>query len=306
VINIELELGDMISDTFETFKKNFMKFFKVSLLVYVIPTIVIQAIIQLSTVSTFMQNMSNPYAGIAAQPTTNPYAALGPKFLLMLFFVLVISLIVNVVYGISLIDVFKRRKGNVDTGSVLSDSFKYFFRVLGLGLLQGFIYLGIILVIVGIPAAAAYFAIGGEMGSGIAALVTLLMIFVAFIPIMYFSIQWVFSQYSMIIDNSGVIDSMKRSKFLVKERWWTMFGYLFVMGLIVGGISMVVSLPVGIVGIFLNMIPVVGPIITTSLSALINAAVTPLSIIFVGLLFERLKEIKSGKKGSDVPIPKPN
>src|SRR3989344_6844873 len=47
------------------------------------------------------------------------------------------------------------------------------------------------------------------------------------IPGIIFSVYWIFSGYVLMRENTRITESMKRSKIIVKGRWWRVFGNYF-------------------------------------------------------------------------------
>jgi hypothetical protein len=74
--------------------------------------------------------------------------------------------------------------------------------------------------------------------------ILLLLLYLLFIiPGIIFSVFWIFSFYVLMREGTSISESMKRSKLIVKGRWWTAFGYSFVFGLVIVLISLVFSIP---------------------------------------------------------------
>lgn len=92
------------------------------------------------------------------------------------------------------------------------------------------------------------------------------------IPGIIFTVYWIFAALIFIQDRVGIFESMRRSKELVRGRWWKVFGY---------GILMIIV--VMVVSIVLNLIPFIG----FFLSVLI---VNSFSIIFLKNFYFLLKD----------------
>jgi len=97
-------------------------------------------------------------------------------------------------------------------GELLSMSFSKFLPALGLGIVSGLgIMLGLVLLV---------------------------------IPGIALSIYWVFAMYELVVNDRGIMDSLKTSYALIKERWWRTFGLLILLLLL----EIVFMIPVGLVG----------------------------------------------------------
>lgn len=112
------------------------------------------------------------------------------------------------------------------------------------------------------------------------------------VPMIIMAIYWSFATISLIYDNKGIIESLGYSMNLVKESWWRTFGYMILFTIIAIGVGLVPGFVLGIVSVFLNFIPVVGPIISSVLSNLLMIVFYPIGIIFMVLFYEKLKESK--------------
>ncbi len=113
------------------------------------------------------------------------------------------------------------------------------------------------------------------------------------IPGIIFSIYWAFAYYALITDNVGFTKAMSHSKDLVKGRWWTVFGYNLLQGLIVGGVSMIILVPVYIItiilGVFANNLHLMAAI-TLIMTALVQMIILPFSLTFMEKFYLSLKE----------------
>lgn len=95
------------------------------------------------------------------------------------------------------------------------------------------------------------------------------------IPGIIFLVFWTFASYILLSGNDGAWESMKKSKALVKGRWWRVFGYLLLIVVIVF-----------VVDTILGIIPFVGSIIS-------SLVLTPFMILFFKNFWIDLKGKKS-------------
>lgn len=104
------------------------------------------------------------------------------------------------------------------------------------------------------------------------------------IPGIIFMVWFAFSQFALINENLGVIKSLKRSRELVRGKWWDVFGRLLFLLLI----SILFEIPSAILG---RLDPGItgGILVNTATSAVI----TPLMTIYMFLLYTNLKGSKS-------------
>jgi len=52
------------------------------------------------------------------------------------------------------------------------------------------------------------------------------------IPAIIFFIYWIFSAYIFFREKAGILKSLKASRMLVKGKWWRVFGYSFLLGVL--------------------------------------------------------------------------
>ena len=111
---------------------------------------------------------------------------------------------------------------------------------------------------------AAWQRVGNLIGAcllvGLA--VSLMAITIIGIPVaIYFGVRWCFILQAILIEGTGITESLSRSSNLVEGNWWRVFGIMLVVGLIVWAISFGLSL-----------IPVIGGVIGAVVATPIMAA----------------------------------
>ncbi len=131
-----------------------------------------------------------------------------PSLLVGILVLLIFSLIANVTY--IYISIF-RGNSKMSFGKAVRGGLGYFWRYVGLSFL---------LIIMLVPLFA-----------------------LLIIPGLIFSIYWYLSPFVLMRENTSIWQSIKRSKLIVKGRWWTAFGYLLLLGIILALISFVFSIP---------------------------------------------------------------
>lgn len=120
---------------------------------------------------------------------------------------------------------------------------------------------------------------------GIALFFITLFGFILFIiPATLFSVWFGLSNYVLVTENTGVIESIKKSKEYVKGNFFEIFFRTTIFGFFSAVISSIVS-----------FIPFIGPLSSNIISTLV---LMPLSLIFTFLIFENLLKLK-GKKISN-------
>lgn len=120
------------------------------------------------------------------------------------------------------------------------------------------------------------------------------------IPGIYFLITFSMFVPSMIIERKGFTESINRCFFLIKDKWWSTFGLLFITSFIVQICSMVFYMPMYIFQI-LRLTKVVGDesgmwqILTSVISSVGGMIVYSLFSFAVGMQYFNLVERREGK-----------
>ncbi len=133
----------------------------------------------------------------------------------------------------------------------------------------------------------------------------LFLLFLLFIiPGIIFLVYWIFGVYIFLEGKGNVWDSLRKSREIVRGRWWRVFGYGLLFILICFGISIAVSLITLPTGLFYVMSILKGNGVSVGLfiaNAIINSIANfltslltvPLAVLFFKNLY---LELKRGKK----------
>ena len=73
------------------------------------------------------------------------------------------------------------------------------------------------------------------------------------IPGIIFLVYWIFGAYVLYYEKKGVLASLKRSRQIVKGKWWKTFGYLILMALLTGAVMFVITLPVQMIQLIFTL-----------------------------------------------------
>lgn len=168
----------------------------------------------------------------------------------------------------------------------LKDSFSHalsrFLPLLGATILLILIILGVVALGIGIII-AIIFAVAGTGNVFLiisAAIGAMIMLFVLIVVITtYFQVI----TQSIMLEDSGAVQSLKRSWYLVKGKWWKTFFLGIVIGIITGIIG-------GISGGIASLTDIV--IVSMVISTIVNAIISPIEIVAFTLLFFDLKARK--------------
>lgn len=112
-------------------------------------------------------------------------------------------------------------------------------------------------------------------------LTAIIVLFVALIPIIWLSIRWQFSSLLVITDGIANFAALRQSAQLVKGRWWSIFGRMFLFGISTLGYFIVVGIITSLFG---------ENVVVWGLQTLLTGLVTgPLFICFEVELFSDLR-----------------
>ncbi len=133
---------------------------------------------------------------------------------------------------------------------------------------------------------------GGAIGLSIVLSIFLFFLYLCFIiPGIIFSIFWVFALYAFVTEDISIMDALKKSKSLVKGRWWTVFGYLFLFFIIIISVSFCIGIPIGIMGLFLNFInPAVSAVFQETFQLAVELFIVMIATIMYEKFYLSLKE----------------
>jgi len=273
-------LGEVFSATWQDYKKNFKLVLKTYWWFNILPFIIfgilalifiliiltslkLPAMENLALISNLTSNLNSP-AGFTGSAISNSgdLTGLGQMVgvLAVFFIIAVIYIIIGVILSIFLYLTlyyasFYNEKGKMTFKQAAKGGVHYFWRFLGLGIL-----IFLIICLLFLPGTLSIVAsvifwnfinLGFKIGL---VLLSIALFILAIIFALYLGIAWVFSPYILVRENTGIIEAMKRSKFIVKGKWWKTLGYSLLIGLIAGGISFAFAIPSMIIGLVLNLL----------------------------------------------------
>ncbi len=205
---------------------------------------------------------SIPFAGV--QPGTTPSPQLTAAALIFSIVFILISIFVQ---GGSLglvRDIIKQ--GKMALGSFASYGLKYYFRLFGLGLLI-ILIVGIVALIAGLVIAATA-PLNNQVVTTLAVIVSVLIALV--VGVLYF-IPFTLSPYALVCDETGIIESLKKSLVVAKKPISRVFKLmlLFVLLILIAlGVGFVVGF---IAGLITALTPIaVGRVIMAIATSIVN------------------------------------
>jgi hypothetical protein len=169
-------------------------------------------------------------------------------------------------------------------------------------IIQAYIlYFLIALGVLAVVAAAAYAIGAGQMeeipgpGVFVGLLGLLLLLSLAMV---FLTIKFIFIPHAIVLDNTGVIDGLKRSFTISNGYWWRTFGIYMIISVIIGIINGLLGQAVKLMGWGLSMLPGVDSMIIVAsngvVMTIISIILNPISFIATTLLYYDLRIRKEG------------
>ncbi|MFZ1279621.1 MAG: hypothetical protein WAR59_02215, partial [Ignavibacteriaceae bacterium] len=210
------DFGQVINGTFEFIRHNFLPLLK-SIIFIVGPFILLSGIFS----GLYQEDI------FSFNNTTTSLSNFGIVSLLYLI-ALFLSMItmVSVVYSYVLIYLERTDESPIQIDEVWLGVKSNILKVVGITIL-----IGIIIGVIGITFFLPLFFIFNVESNPLAMIP---IIFLVMIPIIYFSNKLTLTYFVSLYENIGAVDSMKRSIFLIKNKWWFTFGLVIVLSFIQG------------------------------------------------------------------------
>ena len=182
-----------------------------------------------------------PGAGTATAPAIPPEAALTTLAFSILF------ILVSIFMQGGSLGVVRDyiKEGKMKLSQFASYGLKYYLRLLGLGLI--IILFVLIVAVIAALIVAATAPLNNVIATVIASIVAIAIGLVG----IYFVILLVMSPYTMVSDEIGVIEAMKRSMRVVKKSFWKILLLLILLVLIAIGIGVLLGIVTGLLTIAL-------------------------------------------------------
>ena len=257
-------IESIFSKSWQEFKNNVFLFLKLVFLFVILPGIILILILScfswfaLNEIDTSISNFSNwsypespnlnnfsySYVSAAFLPftkfITGKVVSGGSKedvsffaLFLLLFLFLFLFLVSFFIFALCLMYLLiYNEKGEMGVKEVVKGGLKYFWKFLGLVFLLTVLYS--LLILVPFFLIFVFFFLVGVKGLFYAPFIILFLIFV-FCVYIFFSIKFLFSPFILFKENTGVIESLKKSWNMVEGRWWKVFGYYLLFTLIYEG-----------------------------------------------------------------------
>ncbi len=217
-IGRELGLGEVISKTFEVYRRDFSKYF----VLFAVVGVIVQ-------VATTLAQQAFVLPILPVNPTPQQFSSYFSALFGALFLLIAVIFVVNIVFSTiaegSAVKMASEQitKGQVVLGASIRFAVSRLLSIWALSIIVGIIvFLGVIALIV---------------------------------PGIILAIMFSLALPVLLIENKGVMESMGRSRQLVSHRWAKTFGTFLVLGIIVLVASLIfsaITAPLGIIGPVVN------------------------------------------------------
>ena len=217
-IGRELSLGEVISKTFELYRRDFAKYF----VLFAVVGVIVQVVTTLAQQAFVLPTLPvNP----TPQQVSSWFSALFGAFFLLIGVIFVVNIVFSTIAEGSAIRLASEQitKGQVNFGASIRFAVSRLLSIWALSIIVGImVFLGIIALIV---------------------------------PGIILAIMFSLALPVLLIENKGVTESMGRSRQLVSHRWGKTFGTFLVLGIIVLIASLIfsaITAPLGIAAPVVN------------------------------------------------------
>ncbi len=112
------------------------------------------------------------------------------------------------------------------------------------------------------------------------------------VPGIVLSVWFVFAYFVLLLENEGVIASLKKSREYVRGHWWGVFARIAVFFLIMAGIVFALQLLITFIVSFLPAV-LLAQIVYVLLTLFVAGFLTPFSLLY---FYQMYLELKSGKE----------
>ncbi len=147
--------------------------------------------------------------------------------------------------------------------STFFGGFEYFGNLAAVYLIQFLAVLAVMIPFVLSVGVSAF--IGAELGGEIIAPAVGIPIMLAMmVPLIYLTVSWMYAPLFVVFNNMGFWDAMEASRKIIHRRWWMVFAFLLLLGvLMMAGmlallVGVLVAYPVAMVAVYISFANVTG------------------------------------------------
>ncbi len=104
------------------------------------------------------------------------------------------------------------------------------------------------------------------------------------IPGIILSVWFAFATFVLVLENAGIVDSLKKSREYVRGKWWAIFGRLIAMSVLVILLGMVISM----VTVFMP-----NGVVTDAIATALSLLLAPVAMAYMYLLYNEVRVTSS-------------
>ncbi len=277
-------LAQTYKDTWSTFWERKKLFLSLSFLLFYVPMVIWQVLL------IGLMAMAG-WSGEEFTGTTGMLGALIVVYLLGLIVMIALQalMFIGITRG-------SETKKTETIGESIGNSLGVFWRYIGLAALLSIIFVPLIIIHWGVPIGLILLSSQGALHWAVSVPIALLFFLIGLIPAIFLTVKLYFSTYALVLDNLGVVASMKKAWNITKNKfWWTvLFLFLFLVAYftIWMALGLIVLLPLSLLQMGLNLlVPLLGDLIYTVISGIISALILPLAIIYLAKMYTVWKKV---------------
>ena len=298
----ERDFGDKINASFTFVSQNFKTLF-LSVLYFAGPLSLIggiaNGIVQSNNLDFTTSGAAKPRGTSAGEIFANSFGDSFTHLLTLNYFIAIIFLILaSVTVAITVYAMmleYKEKPESLTIERVWARMQTIFLPVLGI---YGITILIFILIVI------AFGAVIGALISGLggisAGFLSGLIGIVGFIIVFYFFVIFSLSPAIVAYEGIGAWEALSRAKFLIKDKWWSTFGLIMIIGIINSFVALIFGAPAMIVT-FMKVLKIGGGIsgnlpliLTTMISTVGQVVVSSLTYVAISFQYFNLVEKREG------------
>ncbi len=298
----ERDFGDKINASFTFVSQNFKTIF-LSVLYFAGPLSMIggiaNGIVQSNNLDFTTSGAVKPRGTSAGEIFANSFGDSFSHFLTLNYLIAIIFLILaSVTVAITVYAIMLEYKENPESLTIerVWERMKtIFLPVLGSYGVTILIFLVIVVAFVAIIGALIG-GLGGISGGLLSAIIGL----VGFIVVFYFFVIFSLSPAIVAYEGVGALEALSRAKYLIKDKWWSTFGLIMIIGIINSFVAMIFGAPATIVT-FMKVLKIGGGIsgnmpliVTTMISTIGQVVVSSLTYVAISFQYFNLIEKREG------------
>jgi hypothetical protein len=298
----ERDFGDKINASFTFVSQNFKTLF-LSVLYFAGPLSLIggiaQGIVQSNNLAFTTSGAAKPRGTNAGEIFANSFGdsfahILTLNYLIAIIFLILASVTVAITVYAMILE-YNENPESLTIERVWARMQTIFLPVLGSYGVTILIFILIVLAFVGIIGALVS-GLGGIFGGFLSGIVGI----VGFVIMFYYFVMYSLSPAIVAYEGIGAWEALGRAKFLIKDKWWSTFGLIMIIGIINSFVAMIFGAPAMIVT-FMKVLKVGGGIsgnvpliITTVISTVGQVVVSSLTYVAISFQYFNLVEKREG------------